>query len=48
MKMNFIHTLAVTAALGFCSCTEIEDGSPINFDEWEALSLIHISEPTRH
>ena len=36
MKMDFIYTLAVTAALSFCSCTEIEDGAPINFDEWEA------------
>ena len=33
MKMDFIYTLAVTAALSFCSCTEIEDGAPINFDE---------------
>lgn len=43
MKMNFIHTLAVTAALGFCSCTEIEDGSPINFDEWEAPEKIEFT-----
>ena len=43
MKMNFIHTLAVTAALSFCSCTEIEDGSPINFDEWEAPEKIEFT-----
>ena len=43
MKMDFIYTLAVTAALSFCSCTEIEDGAPINFDEWEAPEKIEFT-----
>ena len=43
MKTNFIYTLAVTATLGFCSCTEIEDGTPINFDEWEAPEKIEFT-----
>ena len=49
MKMDFIYTLAVTAALSFCSCTEIEDGAPINFDEWEApaVSYTHLTLPTK-
>lgn len=36
MKTSFIYTLAMTAAISFCSCSEIENGSSINFDEWEA------------
>ena len=43
MKMDFIYTLAVTVALSFCSCTEIEDGAPINFDEWEAPEKIEFT-----
>ena len=43
MKMDFIYTLAVTAALSFCSCTEIEDGAPINFDEWETPEKIEFT-----